>query len=558
MASASANHTSISRKGKRKRTVLTLNQKIEIASRLEKGVNRNVLMTEFGIASSTLYDIRNQKDELFKFASESESSNNIHQRRSMKRPKFEKLDDVLYVWFLERRRKGMPISGPMLIEKAREFHTNLNISEHCNFSIGWLTRFKIRHGIRKLDIAGEKRSANEEAADEFVEKFAAIVKVNNLKPDQIYNADETGLLWRCLPGSTLAGKNESNPSGFKHNKDRLTVLPCANAAGTHKLQLVVIGKSMRPRALKGVTNLPVDYRAQKNSWMDRDIFADWFHHHFVPSVKNHLSSLPNLVNPKAVLLLDNCRAHPCVDDLVSKCGRIFAIPLPPNVTSLIQPMDQGIIQNIKCHYRGALMKTLVNKATVEEFLSDYTIRNAIDNIAFAWKQVQRSTLKKAWRKLWPNVMLLDDSSDDDSFDEFKQMAAPHAEIMQLLVNVPSSNSMSACDEQDIEQWVQVDENIDVAHTLDDADIINSVLESKCEPTEDDSEEDQGAIGTDPRSKISWSEADKCLQTVLRFAENCSSYTTQELIQLRIVENTFRTKREACIKQRDIRSFFNKV
>ena len=46
---------------------------------------------------------------------------------------------------------------------------------------------------------------------------------------------------------------------------------------------------------------------------------------------------------KAVLVLDNCPAHPNVEDLTSEDGKITALYLPPNVTSLIQPMDQGVL-----------------------------------------------------------------------------------------------------------------------------------------------------------------------------------------------------------------------
>ena len=50
---------------------------------------------------------------------------------------------------------------------------------------------------------------------------------------------------------------------------------------------------------------------------------------------------------EAVLLLDNCAAHPDVEELVSENGRIAAKFLPPNVTSLIQPMDQGVLVALK-------------------------------------------------------------------------------------------------------------------------------------------------------------------------------------------------------------------
>jgi hypothetical protein len=68
------------------------------------------------------------------------------------------------------------------------------------------------------------------------------VQEHDLTSEQIYNADETGLLWRCLPNKPLAGGDEKVADGFKLNKERLTVLCCANAAGTHRVKLLVIGK----------------------------------------------------------------------------------------------------------------------------------------------------------------------------------------------------------------------------------------------------------------------------------------------------------------------------
>ena len=41
-------------------------------------------------------------------------------------------------------------------------------------------------------------------------------------------------------------------------------------------------------------------------------------------------------------------------------GNIFVVYLPPNVTSVIQPMDQGVIQNFKVNYRKSFMPKLVN------------------------------------------------------------------------------------------------------------------------------------------------------------------------------------------------------
>ena len=62
--------------------------------------------------------------------------------------------------------------------------------------------------------------------------------------EDIFNADETGLFFRMLPNQTLA---TSVRKGTKKDKERITLLLTANAAGTEKLKPIVIGKSAQPR-----------------------------------------------------------------------------------------------------------------------------------------------------------------------------------------------------------------------------------------------------------------------------------------------------------------------
>jgi hypothetical protein len=48
--------------------------------------------------------------------------------------------------------------------------------------------------------------------------------------------------------------------------------------------LVVIGKAKKPRSFKGTKAncIPVHYYNQEAAWIDREIFENWFHKHFVP------------------------------------------------------------------------------------------------------------------------------------------------------------------------------------------------------------------------------------------------------------------------------------
>ena len=111
------------------------------------------------------------------------------------------------------------------------------------------------------------------------------------------------------------------------------MLGYANAAGTHKCKLAVVGKSLSPRCFKGVNNFPVHYYANKRAWITRELFSDWFRTHFVPAARAHCREAGLGANSKILLFLDNCSTHPPAELLVN--NNVYAMYFPPNVTSLI-------------------------------------------------------------------------------------------------------------------------------------------------------------------------------------------------------------------------------
>lgn len=236
----------------------------------------------------------------------------------------------------------MPLTGLLVMKQARMYHDKLNIESECEYSEGWLQKFKKRHGIKYLKMCGEKAS-DHETSENYIDEFAKIISDENLSSEQIYNADETALYWCCVPRKTLTIANERLPVDLKDAKQRLTVLGCTNAAGTHKIKLAVIGKSLNPKCLKGAGNLPVHYYANKKASVTREIFFNWLNKHFVPAARAHCRQAGLENNCKILLFLDNCSAHPPPELLVK--SNVFSIYLPPNVTSVIQPCEQGILHS---------------------------------------------------------------------------------------------------------------------------------------------------------------------------------------------------------------------
>ena len=209
-----------------------------------------------------------------------------------------------------------------------------------------MSAFKKRHGIHNLHVQGESLSADSACVSSYVDGLQIQLDERGMCAEQVYNADETALYWKAVPRKTLVAAFEQSAPGRKESKQRVSILLCCNATGSHKLKPLLIGKYRNPRFLNMPIDshcLPVIYHHQSNMWMTQEIFAEWFHNYFVPSVKDHLIKL-NLPL-KAHLLVDNCSAHP--RNLTSDDGAICCEFLPPNVTSLLQPLDCGVIETAK-------------------------------------------------------------------------------------------------------------------------------------------------------------------------------------------------------------------
>lgn len=216
------------------------------------------------------------------------------------------------------------------------------------------------------------------------------------------------------------------------------------------MKLAVIGKSKKPRSFPKTGIEVVDYFNQKSAWMNAEIFRTWFHEKFVPSVKLHLSSLG--LPHKAVLFIDNAPSHPAAEQLKSADGNIFVKFLPPNTTSLIQPMDQGVIRSFKELYRGCLIKQCllsVQKHTLLTFIKTITILDAVHLAARSWDNIKQTTLRRSWKKLIPEMSTASEQYDSEEADGI------NCEVALQELNLIDDGDT---DPDNFRQWLNVDEN----------------------------------------------------------------------------------------------------
>ena len=108
--------------------------------------------------------------------------------------------------------------------------------------IGWLEKWKKRHNIGQMNIAGEEGDVNPETVDSWNERVKELTK--GYSPRDVWNEDETGCLWKVMPEKSLSQKRKRCRGG-KNAKQWITAAFFVNAEG-EKEGLIVIGSSRLP------------------------------------------------------------------------------------------------------------------------------------------------------------------------------------------------------------------------------------------------------------------------------------------------------------------------
>jgi hypothetical protein len=90
--------------------------------------------------------------------------------------------------------------------------------------------------------------------------------------EQLHSCDETALHYKMLPTKFLAINKSAEKYSMKINKERVTLLFCANTTGSHKLK-PLCWKKLKSSMFQIHKHdiLPVIYKSSKNVKMTNDI-----------------------------------------------------------------------------------------------------------------------------------------------------------------------------------------------------------------------------------------------------------------------------------------------
>ncbi|XP_058793047.1 tigger transposable element-derived protein 1-like [Phymastichus coffea] len=448
---------------KRAKKVMSLEDKMKILDSLRRGEKVVFLAQQYQVNESTIRTIRNNEKEIRETAEQV----GVHGKtvKYVRSTNMEKMEDMLYIWIKDKTRQRVPLSSAVIREQALYYFDYLNkeiskTNEKITASKGWFEGFKKRYSLHNVKFSGESASADYKAATEFPKVFKELIAEKGYHASQVFNCDETGLFWKKMPNRTFLTKDENKAAGFKISKDRYTLMLCSNASGTYKCKPLLVYKSENPRALKGKRkdHLPVFWQFNKKAWVTGTIMEDWISKSFMPEVQSFLKT-ENL-DFKVLLLMDNAPSHP--KNLSDAHPNLEVLFLPPNTTSLLQPMDQTVISTFKAYYLRRVLKNMIadiNRipagqvdptGVVRDYWKTFSILQSILIVQSSWEEVSSYTLNASWRKLWPEIV------------QDKQSELNAQQIAQQVVEVAKGIEADGFKDMEAAEVVNlINENIDL-------------------------------------------------------------------------------------------------
>jgi hypothetical protein len=440
------------------------------------------------------------------------------------------LEDALFEWLSTKYALNQTVPSSIIQGQALVLARKLGLPSEFKASDHWLYNFMDRHNLVNVQLHGEGGSVDTRVIEE--SRVVLRAKCRNFSPDDIYNADETGLYYKLLPRRSVVLRDlATSMRGKKLLKDRITLLLCTNASGTRKMIPWAVGYAKKPRCLKGRPNLPVKYVASQSAWMTAQI------------MRMFLMEFDNFVQRKSLLFLDNFRGHEKAMEGLS-LRNVTVEFLPPNTTSALQPLDCGIISTLKSYYR----KFLACKVLAEDLQAkEITLFDASVILANSWSNVTSETIVNCWNKagILPNV-IPSGVSDDAASEEL-------AEVLDQL-----QSSLNA------EELIGIDNALDSSLLHSNAiDFLEETVEqahasSVNNNTTTDSSGDQTATTSNPEEQThDIKKCCECLDYICHFQfQECDVYTEEERRMIHnILERTRRALRSQEARQRMITDFF---
>lgn len=168
----------------------------------------------------------------------------VARNRPAKNPE---LELALEMWLSRQEESHIPVSWQLFMMQAKFFANAFNISDF-KASNGWQDHFRRRSGFHMHRYHGQAGSTDSQLIEEGRSRLKE--KIAEYAPQDVYNMDETALMYSSSPTTTLT---RNSAAGVKGDKTRITVALWVNSDGSDKRELLFIGTHEKLRCFKGQT-----------------------------------------------------------------------------------------------------------------------------------------------------------------------------------------------------------------------------------------------------------------------------------------------------------------
>ena len=201
---------------------------------------------------------------------------------------------------------------------------------------------------------------------------------------------------------------------------------------------------------------------------------------------------------KVALLIDNGPALHENKNLTN----INLIFVPPNATSVLQPMDQGVIRSLKAHYRKKVVRLCIKAMESNKPLPKINILQAMKHLVSSWNVVSKENIVNCFKKSNISQSNQQVAVNDDG-DSSKSLQEDLKKLHELDNDAIQPN-LSA------ESFADLDNEVVTSDSFsNDDDIIAEVIEGENEESEDDEVDEENT----PPTRPSTNEVEDALETL---------------------------------------------
>ena len=163
-------------KAQQTKKTLTLKEKVDLIKCKDKsGCGSRSLVEKFFVGKTQILSILKNRDKIL---CETETSEPSSKQRSARKTGNEEINKLIWEWFKDMSRRKLPISGPMLQEKALQFAKDLGNTEFRG-SDGWLESFRKSNNIAFYVKSGEKADVDIAVVEDWKRKLQILLEGYN-------------------------------------------------------------------------------------------------------------------------------------------------------------------------------------------------------------------------------------------------------------------------------------------------------------------------------------------------------------------------------------------